>query len=60
MFLLSRAMYGSEGYMGHYMEQKFCLSYFVASCILHSICCLLTRCDATTYFVDNTSISSQI
>lgn len=52
MLLLSCAIYGSEGYIfyGTLHGVKFCLSYFAASSTIHSICCLLTHCNSTTYF----------
>lgn len=52
MILLSCAIYGSGGYIfyGTLHGVKFYLSYLVASSILQSICCLWTRCNATTYF----------
>lgn len=52
MILLSCAIYGSGGYIfyGTLHGVKFYLSYFVASSILQSICCLWTRCNATIYF----------
>lgn len=52
IFLLC-AIYGSEGYpfYGTLHVVKFCLKiFFFAFSILHSICCLLTHCNDTTYF----------
>lgn len=51
IFLLC-AIYGSEGYPFYgTLHVKFCLNFFFfAFSILHSICCLLTHCNDTTYF----------
>lgn len=46
------AIYGSKGYIfyGTLHGVKSCLSYFVASSIIHSIFCLLTHCSSANYF----------